>query len=63
MRNCSKQDNNGNVVNGKQDVAAFQVKEEKLLLQDEVLPDPAYDEGIDAVKACEGKDAEQKDFS
>ena len=55
MRNCRKQNDDGNVVQSKKNVAAFQVKEEKLLLQEKILPNSANDEGVKAVKAGEGK--------
>ena len=55
MRNCRKQYNNGNVVQSKKDVAAFQVEEEKLLAKDKILPDSANDEGVKAVSAGQGK--------
>ena len=54
MRNCRKQYNNGNVVQCKENVDAFQIKEEKLLAKDKILPDSARDEGVKAVSAGQG---------
>ena len=63
MRNCRKQNDDGNVVQSKRDVAAFQVEEEKLLLQKKILPDSANDEGVKAVSAGQGKNYAENDFA
>ena len=62
MRNCRKRYNNGNVVQSKEDVAAFQIKEEKLLAKNKILPDSASDEGVKTVKAEQGKNNTRNDF-
>ena len=63
MRNCRKQNDDGNVVNREKDVAAFQVKEEKLLPQEKILPHSADDEGVNAVSAGQGKNYAENDFA
>ena len=55
MRNRRKQYNNRNVVQGKEDVAPFQVKEEKLLAKNKILPDSASDEGVKTIKTSQDK--------
>lgn len=63
MRDCRKQYNNGNVVQYKENVAAFQVKEEKLLLQEKILPNSANDEGVNAVSAGQDENYAENDFA
>ena len=63
MRNCRKQYNNGNVVQCKENVAAFQIKEEKLLAKDKILPDSARDEGVKAVSAGQDENYAENDFA
>ena len=55
-RECRKHNDDGNIINGKKNVAAFKVEEKELLLKDKVLPDPAGDKDVKAVKAGEGKE-------
>ena len=63
MRNCRKQYNNGNIVQSKEDVAAFQIKEEKLLAKNKILPDSPGDEGVKAVSTEQGKNNTRNDFA
>ena len=63
MRNCRKQNDDGNVVQSKKDVAAFQIKEEKLLLEDKILPNSANDEGVKAVSAGQDENYAENDFA
>ena len=63
MRNCRKQNDDGNVVDCKKNVAAFQVEEEKLLLKEKILPNSANDEGVNAVSAGQGKNYAENDFA
>ena len=62
MRDGRKQNDDGNVVQCKEDVAAFQVKEEKLLLEDKIFPHSADNEGINAISADQGKNYAWEDF-
>ena len=62
MRECGKQNDNRNVIDCKKNVAAFQVEEEKLLLEDKIFPDSAGDEGVNAVSADQGKNNTRNDF-
>ena len=62
MKDCSKQYDNRNVVQSKKNVAPFQIKEEKLLAKDKILPDSASDEGVKTVKAEQGKNNTRNDF-
>ena len=62
MRNCRKRYNNGNVVQSKEDVSPFQIKEEKLLAKNKILPDSASDEGVKTVSTEQGKKNVWKDF-
>lgn len=62
MRNRRKQYNNGNVVHCKKNVAPLQIKEEKLLAKNKILPDSASDEGVKTVSTEQGKKNVWKDF-
>ena len=61
VRECGKQNDNGNVIQSKEDVAAFQVEEEKLLLEDKIFPHSAGDKSINAVSADQGKNNTRND--
>ena len=63
MRECGKQNDNGNIINSKKNVAAFKVEEEKLLLKDKILPHSAGDEGVEAINAGEGEKNARNDCS
>ena len=45
------------------DVAAFQIKEEKLLAKNKILPDSPGNESVNAVSADQGKKNAWKDFA
>ena len=62
VRDCSKQNDNRNIIDCKKNVAAFQVEEEKLLLENKIFPDSAGDESVNAVSADEGEKNAGKDF-
>ena len=55
MKDCSKQNDYWNVVHCKKNVAPFQIKEEKLLAKNKILPDSASYEGVKTVSAEQGK--------
>lgn len=60
---CRKQDDNRNIVHGKQKISALQIKKEELLLQNQIFPDSARDEGANAVKASEREENAEDNFA
>ena len=49
MHRDGEQHDDGDMVREKEGVAAFRVKEEKRLLQEQVFPEPANYEGVNSV--------------
>ena len=49
MHRNSEQHDDGDIVRKKEGVAAFRVKEEEGLLQEQVFPKPANGEGVNSV--------------
>ena len=62
MGECGKQNDNGNIIKSKKNVAAVQIKEEKLLAKNQILPDSAGYEGVNAVSADQSKNNTRNDF-
>ena len=63
MRNCRKQNDDWNIIHCKEDVATFQVKEEKLLAKNKKLPDATGNESVKAIDAGEGEENAGDDFA